>query len=339
VSDPRKRSTFCSIPFLQLQLNPLGNVSACCFSGEHKVGNIKENTLKEIWNSPEMQKWREEFISGDIKICKGPMKNFECHKMYTHLNEFAELKTVQDKLPRRLDLRLNGKCNLECIMCDVWKQPNGLYENCDLWTDGPEKIFPYLLEVDMLGGEPFIQKDTFRFIDAVTAVNKTCRWGFITNCSYNFNAKLEESLDKVELRHIHLSIDGMTKDVYEKIRINGTFEKTFATIEDYVKYRNRRKKQGRGFVIFGSLCVQKDNWHEIGKFLEFCKARDINPLLQSVIGRSHLSLNHLSIEEYDHILKIIDSYLSTPLRYAVLPLHEDVKRFKAARLSGVTEIE
>jgi len=335
MSDIKKRANFCAIPFLQLQLNPLGNVSACCFSGEHKVGHIKDNNLKEIWNSPEMQKWRQEFISGDIKICKTPMQNFECHKMYTHLNEFVELKTVQEKLPQRLDLRLNGKCNLECVMCDVWKQPNGMYENCDLWTDGPEKIFPYLLEVDMLGGEPFIQKDTFRFIDEVSAVNKTCRWGFITNGSYHFNEKLEKTLDKLELRHIHLSMDGMTKEVYEKIRLKGNFEKTYATIEDYVNYRNKRKKDGRGFVIFGSLCVQKDNWHQIGDFLEFCKVREMNPLLQSVIGRSHLSLNQLSIEEYDNILKIIVPYLKTPLRYAVLPLNEDVKRFKLARQNGV----
>jgi MoaA/NifB/PqqE/SkfB family radical SAM enzyme len=330
-SDIKKRDNFCSIPFLQLQLNPLGNISACCFSGEHTVGNIKDNTLKEIWNGPEMQKWRQEFISGDIKICKGPMKNFECHKMYTHLNDMVDLDVIQTQNPRRLDLRLNGKCNLECVMCDVWSQPNGLYENCDLWTDGPEKIFPYLVEVDMLGGEPFIQKDTFKFIDAVSAVNSQCRWGFITNSSYVFNEKLRSTLDKLELRHIHLSMDGVSKEVYEKIRKKGSFEKTFATIEEYVKYRSERRSKNRDFVLFGSFCVQKDNWHEIGQFLDFCKKREMSPILQSVIGRSHLSLNQLSVAEYDGILQVILPYLNSDLRYAVLPLHEDVVRFKQER--------
>jgi MoaA/NifB/PqqE/SkfB family radical SAM enzyme len=336
MSDVRKRENFCSIPFLQLQLNPLGNVSACCFSGEHKVGSVKESTIKEIWNNPEMQKWRQEFITGDIKICKTPMQNFECHKMYTHLNDAVELKVIQDAYPRRLDLRLNGKCNLECIMCDVWKQPNGLYDNSDLWTDGPERIFPYLIEVDMLGGEPFIQKDTFRFIDAVAAVNSQCRWGFITNCSYNFNEKIEQSLDKIELRHIHLSLDGVSKNVYEKIRKNASFEKTFATIESYINYRDRRKALNRGFTLFGSMCVQKDNWQEIGDFLNFCEARDIQPILQSIIGRSELSLNQLSLENYEDILKIIAPYLTTHLRYTVLPLHEDIKRFKEDKLNSIS---
>ncbi len=333
MSEIKKRETFCAIPFLQLQLNPLGNVSACCFSGEHKVGDIRENSLKEIWNNSEMQKWRSEFISGDIKICKIPMKNFECHKMFRHLNEIVELDVIQKNPPRRLDLRLNGKCNLECVMCDVWKQPNGLYDNSDLWTDGPENIFPHLVEVDMLGGEPFIQRDTFKFIDAVAAVNSACTWGFITNSAYNFNDKLRSTLDKLKIRHIHLSMDGVSKNVYEKIRKNGVFEKTLATIETYVKYRDERIKKKNGFVIFGSMCVQRDNWQEIGAFLNFCKERSMGPILQSVIGRDHLSLNNLSLLDYEEILKIINPFLESDLRYAVLPVYEDVLRFKAAALA------
>ena len=126
-------------------------------------------------------------------------------------------------------------------------------------------------------------------------------------------------------------MDGMSKPVYEKIRKNGNFEKTFKTIDDYVNYRNERRLQKRGFVVFGSFCVQKDNWHEIGQFLEFCKERDMNPLLQSVIGRSHLSLNQLSLEDYNSILKLIEPYLQTSLRYAVLPLYEDVQKFRNER--------
>lgn len=330
MNEIKKRENFCPIPFLQLQLNPLGNISACCFSGEHKVGNIQNNSLTEIWNSPEMQKWRQEFISGDIQICKTPMQNFECHKMYKHLIEMAELDVVQKNLPRRLDLRLNGKCNLECIMCDVWRQPNGLYDQSELWSIGPTEIFPHLVEVDMLGGEPFIQKDTFRFIDEVSAVNKTCTWGFITNCSYQFNNVLRTSLDKINLRHIHMSIDGISSETYEKIRKNGKHQKTFATINAFIKYRDERQQQGRGFVIFGSMCVQKDNWHEIGLFLDFCKTNNINPILQSVIGRDHLSLNRLSTDNYNSIVEIISPYLESDMRYAVLPVYEDVKRFAQA---------
>jgi cyclic pyranopterin phosphate synthase len=275
-SDPK----FCPIPFIQLQLNPLGHVSACCFSGEYQVGDIKDSTLVEIWNGDILRKWRREFLEGNIKICEKPMKNFECHKNYQHLVEFVDFNEVQKRMPIRLDLRLNGQCNLECVMCSVWTQPNQLYDSSDLWSIGPEKIFPFLKEVDMLGGEPFIQKDTFRFVDEVSKVNSTCTWSFITNCNYALNTFLKKKLDKLKLRSIHMSIDSLDPVTYSKIRQKGKLEKTLKTLNDYVVYRSDRAEVGKGFALFASMCVQKLNWREIPSFLKYCRIRQIVPIFQ-----------------------------------------------------------
>jgi MoaA/NifB/PqqE/SkfB family radical SAM enzyme len=325
------RHSFCPIPFLQLQLNPLGNVSACCFSGEHKVGDVKTSSIEEIWNNEKMKSWRREFIDDDIKICKAPMQSFECHKMYDHLKQFVVLEEVQPALPRRLDLRLHGKCNLECIMCDVWKQPNNLYDDSDFWKLGPEQIFPYLLEVDMLGGEPFIQKDTYRMIDEVSGVNPNCTWGFITNAAYNFNQKIESSLDKIKLRHIHLSLDSVVPETYVKIRKNGSYEQTFKTVDAYVAYRERRRKKGPDFPLFASMCVQKENWSEIPDFIRFCEERDLQPILQSVIGREPLSLASLTTVELNSILEDVSPFLHGKVRFTVLPVYEEVMRLLERR--------
>lgn len=328
MNNVKDRSNFCPIPFLQLQLNPVGNVSACCFSGEHKVGDILTDTIQNIWNGNEIQKWRSEFINDEIKICKSAMKNFECHKMFKHLNALVDnVSTVQSSLPKRLDIRLNGKCNLECVMCDVWKQPNGLYDKSDFWEIGPEKIFPFLIEVDLLGGEPFIQKDTFRFIEEVSKVNSKCTWAFVTNASYVFSDYLENILNKILIRSIHISLDGMTKDTYEKIRIKGNFEKTFNTVRRYLEYRKERFALGKGFVLFSSMCVQRDNYHEIGLFLDFCKENEIQPVLQSVIGRDHLSLSKLKRSQLVAIQDSLKPYLETENRFSVLPVYEDVAKF------------
>ena len=322
---------FCPIPFLQLQLNPLGNVSACCFSEEYKVGDVKTQKIEEIWNGPIMQEWRKEFMSGDIKICKKAMKSFECHKMYHHLNHLVELKPIQSKAPQRLDLRLNGKCNLECIMCDVWRQPNGLYDESDFWTWGPEHVFPHLVEVDMLGGEPFIQKDTFRFIEEVAKVNQTCRWGFITNCSYNFNKKLESHLDKIKLRHIHMSLDSLVPETYAKIRKNGDLKKTMSTVMSFVEYRKKRRTQGEDFVLFASFCIQNSNWMEIVDFLDFAEKYEIQPILQSVIGREALSLENLSLKELQSIIDLLEPLMQGPRRLFVIPVYTEVERILKAK--------
>lgn len=324
--DITKQDHFCPIPFLQLQLNPLGNVSACCFSNEYKVGDVKTSTVEEIWNNEKMQAWRREFLNNDIKICKSSMQNFECHKMYDHLRKEVTPTEIQKNLPRRLDLRLHGKCNLECVMCDVWRQPNNLYDKSDFWEIGPEKIFPFLLEIDMLGGEPFIQRDTYRLIDEVSRVNSKCTWGFITNAAYNFNDKIQSSLDKIKLRHIHMSLDSVRPETYPKIRLKGSYEQTFATVEAYVNYRKRREQTGPSFALFSSMCVQKENWSEIPEFLNFCRERGIKPLLQAVIGREHLSLRGLAMNQLESVIRDVEPFLKGEDRFTVLPVYEEVLR-------------
>jgi cyclic pyranopterin phosphate synthase len=316
---------FCTIPFLQLQLNPKGNVSACCFSGEYKVGDVQTSTIAEIWNNDEMRRWRREFMDGDIKICAAPMKNFGCHKMFHHLLGSIEIAEVQNVMPKRLDLRLNGRCNLECVMCDVWRQPNELYDHSDLWTIGPEKIFPYLVEVDMLGGEPFIQKDTYEFIDAVSRVNQTCTWGFITNAHYRLTPHITGHLDRIKLRHIHMSLDSLDTQTYSQIRLKGDLGKVLATVDDYVAYRKTRRAKGDDFVLFASMCVQRSNWREIPRFLDFCTERELQPLFQSVIGMPELSLDTLSVAERQDVLAQLRPIAEAGRGYAVLPVISEVE--------------
>jgi cyclic pyranopterin phosphate synthase len=304
---------FCPIPFLQLELTPLGKVSACCYSGEYEVGNVDRQTLVEIWNSEKLRRWRREFLTGDVRICKAPMEVFGCQKNYQHLNELVELAEFQAELPRRLDLRLNGKCNLECVMCDVWSQPNGLYDKSDLWEVGPERIFPFLKEVDMLGGEPFIQRDTFRFIEEVQRVNPDCTWGFITNAHYRMSPYLQGILEPLKLRHIHLSLDAVTKDTYAKVRLKGDWTRVHETVLAFVELRNRRAQEGRGFALFASMCVQRGNWFELPDFFAYCERHNLQPIIQEVIGREHLSLQGLSTDEKAELRRL---YQRIPARWS-----------------------
>jgi MoaA/NifB/PqqE/SkfB family radical SAM enzyme len=318
-----ERENFCPIPFLALQMNPLGNVSACCYSNEYNVGNVKDQSLEEIWNGEKLRNWRKEFLTGDIKICAQAMKDYQCHKMWDHLKSQAVPAEVQTAMPRRLDLRLNGQCNLECIMCTVWQEPNHLYDVSDFWDIGPEKIFPYLMEVDMLGGEPFIQKDTYRMIDEVSRVNKNCTWGFITNGQYNFNDHMRSYLDKITLRHIHISLDAIHPDTYAKIRLKGQLEKTLRTIDGLLSYRKERNLH---FAIFASICIQKDNWRELGDFVRYCEERSVQPILQYIVQRPALALTSLELGERKEAFSYLSSFGNTTYAGALTAVVRDLEQ-------------
>lgn len=278
-------------------LQPTGQVSPCCWNQEYGLGEVPRQSLKEIWNGEAMQKLRRDFLSGKPTICSKQMRHIGCH-VYSRRDDDRTLKMseVMTGGPVRFDLRLNGKCNLQCVMCDVWKQPNGLYDQSDFWQMGPTEIFPYLQEIDMLGGEPFVQPDTFKLIDMVAAVNSKCTWAFVTNGHYRFGDSMKSRLDKIEIRWLQVSLDSLDAETYRQIRKGGDLSKPLATVEGLLKYRDQRPMR-----LLASICVQRENWQGVGDFLDYAFSRGIEPILQFAYGPTHASLLALPRETQQDI--------------------------------------
>jgi cyclic pyranopterin phosphate synthase len=163
------RSKFCSAPFSTLIINADGKIGCCRELGtEHSVGNAFEESIEDIWNGEKIRKWRREFLSGEIKTCAREMNDMNCNlfkhnvEMLPHISmaEFVETPIL------RLSPDINGKCNLECPMCIVWKKPNGEYDKVkNFWADLESKIIPNLKIMDPLSGEPFIQDDFYKIME------------------------------------------------------------------------------------------------------------------------------------------------------------------------------
>lgn len=70
----RHRSNICSMPFYMLVLSPEGNILPCCSVDIPIVlGNIKNNSLKEIWESDKRRKFLINQLKGyqNINVCNG----------------------------------------------------------------------------------------------------------------------------------------------------------------------------------------------------------------------------------------------------------------------------
>ena len=204
---------FCNAPFSQILLSPSGKVHPCCYHFGADLGSCDQK-LADVWNGSKIKKIRTEFLEGKPKTCKSRIKNLNCHLDFEHLSPFVERTIHQEKSPIRIDVRLNGQCNLKCVMCDVWQQPNGLHDDGFFWKQGPSEIFPYLKEIDLLGGEPFIQKDTFRLIEDVKKCNPDCQFSFITNAQFQNSNYILKTLQGIRVKRIQISMDAMTCLLY-----------------------------------------------------------------------------------------------------------------------------
>lgn len=275
-SDKFKTTGMCPLPFSQLFLNNKGKINPCGCLRTFELGDIKENTLEEIWNGKAIKELRESHLNGDFRFCKKYMQNFNCHQQHDLLEYDSEFEySVSPKTPiRRLDLDLNAWCNLKCVMCTTWQGENGSYTDENFWNNAEEKIFPHLHEVALLGGEPMLQSDTFRLMEVLSRVSPHCRWNITTNGQYKLSKKMMEKLDLVEVESIGISLDSLNPDTYAKIRVDGKLEKSLMMIDDLISY-NQSRGLDKKFLILVNMLISQDTFHEIPGFFKYAQDKRI----------------------------------------------------------------
>lgn len=304
--------SFCAVPFANLIFNAWGNVGGCRELGnQHHLGDAREQNWQEIWNGEKARAWRREFLTDNVKTCKQHQLHRKCHKeKYNQsLIPRIDLAEVQTKPPSRISPDFNGKCNLRCPMCDIWKLPNGLYDELGFWESAEKNLFPFLKQVDPLSGEPFIQKDTFRLMDIMARVNPSAAWRITTNAHWNLTPFIKEKLDKINITGINVSLDAVSQEVYSVVREGGKISVPLKTIDDLVAYQKDRLARGLpSFKLDINMTVQKDNWREMGDLVKLALEKEAKPLIQMLYNPPRMSL--LSYPEAER-LQILDHCFET----------------------------
>src|SRR6056300_1210118 len=127
--------TFCLHPFTGLATREDGAVKVCCRSAP--VGDIKDNTLEEIWNNETMCKVRQQVLNGERPdVCKpcfdledqGVMslrqRHITDHSPESRVNLYPDaLDNLRDDYTMpfefpTMEIKLNNLCNLKCRMCN-----------------------------------------------------------------------------------------------------------------------------------------------------------------------------------------------------------------------------
>jgi radical SAM protein with 4Fe4S-binding SPASM domain len=322
-----RQDTFCVMPFVNIILEPNGNVGLCRHKGIYNssLGNLKQQTIKEIWESDKAVQWREDFKSGSGDTCKTELVDRRCN-LCPELNKLlshAEIANTKNPKILRLTANLNGKCNLECQMCNVWKLPNGFYTEENFWIPARELFFKDILEVDMLSGEPFIQKDTYRLIDEVSSVNPDCQWTITSNMHWILSEYIKEKLNKIVVKNLIVSIDSLEKDAYAKIRKLGDLDFVLSNLDKMLVYEKERVASGRSRLnIRMHFLIQKDNWREVKNVIKYCREKEIIPFISYLYEPFEFSLGNLNYEER---VEILDFYLNILNREELLLAQRVIK--------------
>jgi radical SAM protein with 4Fe4S-binding SPASM domain len=228
---------FCIFPWTHLMIEPTGNVKPCC-SSQQIVGNVNKDSLKTIWNSPDIKKLRKNMLndipSPECDVCYNKEKikkesmrmSFNrqlAHRIYK-VNKTQPTGELNDFSLNYIDSRFNNLCNLSCRSCNaLWssswhkvavklelidkqtkplliagKNPNGVYN----------QIMEHIDSVDMIyfaGGEPLIIAQFYEILDYLER-NKQFDKKLIYNTNFTQTVYKKRSIFEIWKKFHHVSV-------------------------------------------------------------------------------------------------------------------------------------
>ena len=189
--------TFCMLPWIHLHAWPDGQAYPCCLAQANQpVGNLKQQTMRTIWNSAGMREMRvnmladqscaqctncyEQEASGFTSMRNSSNKNFGQH--IDLIDQTLPDGSLPDMRLHYWDVRFSNICNLKCRSCGsifssrwydddvkLWGkelrprvQFAGRHEH-DVWEQMQEHV-PYLDQIYFAGGEPLIMEEHNRIL-------------------------------------------------------------------------------------------------------------------------------------------------------------------------------
>ena len=323
LSKRKSVGTLCHAPHTNLYLGHNGAATVCCANRYYEVGRYPEQTLEEIWNGEKYKSIRKEVDSFSFK--KGC---FAC-EYFLNLEKFKLLKISQYdvegdyrnlKYPYKLDLELDNKCNLECIMCSGTfsssirknREKKPAYSSPYNTENFISEITPFILnakQINFFGGEPFLISIYDKIFDILLKNKSTAELYIQTNGTV-FSNKTEQILNKLNI-NLSVSIDGGTKQVYEKIRKNASF---VTVSENCKKFNTVLTKRKKNFYISSVICTT--NAMDLINLIIFANKHNAKIYFHHVNNPSELSIETLGAKElkditsfYENNISIINKFL------------------------------
>lgn len=318
----------CHAPSLNLNFEQNGNVRACCYNARHLLGKWPDQSIEQIWQGDKAAELRAFIQKNDFSLgCETCLRMIEAGNYHgvkaRYYDEYAvtlrsapfhfikNQLTNSLPLPRVMEFELSNQCNLECVMCNGYfsssirknreKLPaiHSPY-NSD-FVKQLEPFIPHLTDAKFLGGEPFMIDIYLEIWEAILRLNPKMRIHITTNGTF-LNNRIKQLLEGLRAG-IVLSIDSTVKEAYNKIRINGNYEKVMENLDYFIAYSQRKKT----FVSMAA-CPILHNWKELPQMLEFCISKNMVLYFNAVFYPKELSLREQPIPLMKEIIAYLEGY-------------------------------
>lgn len=295
-----------------MEFDPFGDVQACCANALYPLGNVSQSSLTDIWEGPRAESLRSALRNHDLSlgcsVCRFRLQHAHGDVALEYYNSFP-MPEKEPYWPFSLQFSLHNTCNLACAMCGadrsskIRSQRSGLEPLAHAYDDSFfEQILPFIHNagaVDFSGGEPFLIAEHGRLWEMLIDMDDRPLCSLTTNGTV-WNARTERVLSELD-SHISVSIDGMTRETFEAVRVGADFEVAMTNLDRFHEYT-----KDRGTRLTLSWSLVRDNWFELGSALRFAEERQIPVKVLTVI-EPDFGAQRLPTEELEWVVRSMEA--------------------------------
>jgi len=276
----------CPRPKDTVLIDKMGSCYACECTGwlPQSIGNLQIKSLTDIIGSDMHQHLQSSITDGTYRYCN----EHQC----SYIKSGAVLHGQPDRI-QHLRLAIDDSCNLQCPSCRkgmIFHKEGSAY---NLGIRLADKINDWLcnhehpIQVHMgSDGDPFASH-VYRHFMEQTPERDNIKYSILTNglMFKEFHTKVPYVINN--LQDLGISIDGATKETYEKLRLGGKWEKIKSNLQSIADSKHKYD-----FCLKFHMVVQQDNWWEMKAMAELAESYGVDEIYFNIIQDWNTALDH-----------------------------------------------
>lgn len=295
-----------------MYFDQFGQVKPCC-QGVGGLGHVTRQSLREIWDSARANRLREALAQRALPpgcgFCAWQAEKVGCSEFARGFDD-QDPESLSPLWPVMMEFSMTNACNLQCVMCngDLSSSIRAHREHRaplpevygERFFEELEEFLPHLVEARFLGGEPLMGREPLRVLDMLAGLERPPRVTITTNGT-QWSPRIASICERVPI-HFVVSLDGITKETYESIRLGADFD---VVMDNLRRFRDYARKHGTGVSL--AHCLMRPNYHEFADLLVFAEEHGFDDVgVNTVLFPGHLSLFQMESAALEAVVDHLD---------------------------------
>ncbi len=248
-------------------IDGIGTVRACGWAGYYLLGNLRDNTMSEVYNSEAAKRFRQTLIEGTYDYCNEE----NCPYMANNIleSQLVEIEKIPE-YPEIVSLAYDRRCNYHCTCC---------ISRCDDKMDPvvQEKVereiraaLPYVKTFSANGlGEFFVSDSMMELVSEWKPEEiEVAKFELETNGSLlnEKNWKKVENIGDADLS-VTLTVHSFEEAAYQYL--SGTKMK-ISQMEENLRFVKKLREEGKINFLEIAMVMQERNFRTLPDFIDRC---------------------------------------------------------------------